>query len=514
MSFSRPTAAFRAGARLRILALMPRFGPLASLALPLLVSCGGPLPAAAPAPSGLAAVVRPIPPPAPSTPEDEPPLPPPVAPPAPIPPPGNVKQVVALDVRGCAIFDNGMLQCWGGFNSDGELGLGHSNEAKTPGWVKGIHDVKKLALGSRETCAVLGSGELHCWGRNWFLDNDTRQKIPMPTRVPGLSGVVDVAVGGEHACAVDTTGSVFCWGGNSDGQLGLGASALRTETRAPTKVPGISDAVGVLASNDGTVVWTRSGDLLRWGDASDSKRSWAALEPTKVDGISGVKRAWMGGPQTCALIAANEVRCFTIETLTALAAGKQYDLGPELVAFAKAFTRKKFLPAPANMIVPDGRGLAGVVDVAVFNHDASALTEKGEVYSWGSAKQGTVGKPERTKGFFPPTRILGLADVVQIAGSYEHRCALDKSGKVRCFGSATPGRFGNDSAKSSVSAVEVAGLPRITSIASGDHCTFALGEDHTLWVWGASWIHSCGRDDGNDHAMTAPQLVQLDTSPP
>lgn len=55
--------------------------------------------------------------------------------------PKHVVSVVADEVRGCAIFDNGMMQCWGGFNFDGELGLGNTKEAEAPGWVQGIHEI-------------------------------------------------------------------------------------------------------------------------------------------------------------------------------------------------------------------------------------------------------------------------------------------------------------------------------------------------------------------------------------
>src|SRR5262245_45759072 len=70
--------------------------------------------------------------------------------------PRHPVQVVASDLRGCAVFDNGMLQCWGGFNYDGELGLGHKKTVKVPGWVEGIHDVRKLALAGHRTCATVG----------------------------------------------------------------------------------------------------------------------------------------------------------------------------------------------------------------------------------------------------------------------------------------------------------------------------------------------------------------------
>jgi alpha-tubulin suppressor-like RCC1 family protein len=120
-----------------------------------------------------------------------------------------------------------------------------------------------------------------------------------------------------------------------------------------------------------------------------------------------------------------------------------------------------------------------------------------------------VGLPERSKGFLKPTLIKGFSGAVAIVGSFQHRCALESSGKVRCFGSGTGGRLGTSAAKSSTSAIEVPGLPRIVRIAAGDHCTFALGEDHSLWAWGESWIGACGLPGDSADVTKAPVTVPL-----
>ncbi|MDC3957031.1 RCC1 domain-containing protein [Polyangium jinanense] len=411
--------------------------------------------------------------------------------------------------RACAIFENGMLQCWGGPNASGQLGRGHTRDETTPAWVQGIRDVKKLVLGRSATCAIVGSGELFCWG-NDRLQQDWHGYVTSPARVPGISNVVDVAVSVWHVCAVDAAGSVFCWGNNQSGQLGLGASAIGTETKRPTQVPGIQDAVGVVVSDNTTLVWTRGGDVLRWGMAKDLTQPGAAPDPRKVEGLAGVKRVRMSHHQACALLATSEVRCFGSDTLASLAAGKEHDYGPKVAPVAA----KLKLPPPRNLIFPDGRGISGVVDVAPFNHDATAWTEKGEVFSWGSAERGTVGRPLRTRGYFPPTRIQGLSDIVEVAGSFKHRCALDKQGNVYCFGDGNSGGFGSDVQRSSPSGVLVPGLPKIVHIASSSYCTFALGEDHSLWGWGSLPGNACGIDGGGERVTKAPIRVPLEPPSP
>lgn len=404
-----------------------------------------------------------------------------------------------------------MLQCWGGFNHHGSLGAGHTQRMATPQWVKGIYGVKKVVLANDRTCAIRNNGELYCWGDNDFLENDPRKDITTPERIPDLTGVVDVTLSNEHGCAVDGGGSVYCWGRNSNGQMGLGAAELGKTFKKPTKIPGIDDAIGVVASDTITHVWTKNGELFRFGQAWDPKREFADPSPRKIPIVSGVKRVNVDDQQACALLSAGEVRCYNHETLKDFLAGKEHDFGPDLAALATALSGRKIPPIPKKFVFPDGRGLSGVIDMAVFNHDASAVTDKGEVYSWGSGERGTVGRPEDTKGFFPPTRIGGFTNAVRIVGSFKHRCALEKNGEVRCFGRR--GLLGSDMRTNSTTAVLVQGIPKIVHLAANEYCTFAIGEDHSIWVWGQSWINACGMED-EDMKSSTPRLVPIDKTAP
>lgn len=489
--------------------------PLGLTLASLLAACGAadPPPATKAPPTAKTAVVAPIvepPPPAPTvtaSAEPEPPKP---------PPPDHVVDVVTSDNRACAVYDNGMLQCWGGFNSRGELGAGDMSRKTAPAWVKGLRGAKKVMLADERTCAIVVGGDLHCWGTNDFLETDARDSIAAPAKVAGLSGVVDVAGSRRHACAVLSTGAVYCWGDNQEGQVGVSAQEVGRKFSKPTLLTNIADVVGIAASDSSTVAWTKGGDLYRWGTASDAKRNYAYPIPKKIDVLSGVKRAVVGDTQTCAVLAAGEVRCFTHETLEDFLAGKQHDFAPDLRKLIQAFARKsrKPIPLPKNLIFPDGRGLKGVSDLIVFNDEASAVTEKGEVWSWGAVDQGTGGKPAGTKGFFPPAQIAGVTKATAIVGSFRHRCELEESGEVRCFGEASQGLLGSSQAKDTTSAVPVSGLPKIAKIASNDHCTFALGVDHSLWVWGTSWLSSCGLGDDGRDPLPAPVKVPLEKPAP
>jgi alpha-tubulin suppressor-like RCC1 family protein len=140
----------------------------------------------------------------------------------------GVAAVSAGYVHTCALLTAGGLKCWG-HNTFGELGDGTNDVRHEPTEVSGLSEgVAAVAAGAWHTCALLTTGGLQCWGRNsdgqLGIGNTDDSNTPMD--VLGLAaGVVAVAAGYAHTCAVLATGTVKCWGWNGQGQLGNGTTA-------------------------------------------------------------------------------------------------------------------------------------------------------------------------------------------------------------------------------------------------------------------------------------------------
>ena len=81
------------------------------------------------------------------------------------------------------------------------------------GAVGGPNTLEQAAIsaGGSQTCALLSTGAVECWGWNYYGqvgDNTTVDRLT-PTQVDGLtSGVTAITTGGSHACALLTTGAV------------------------------------------------------------------------------------------------------------------------------------------------------------------------------------------------------------------------------------------------------------------------------------------------------------------
>jgi hypothetical protein len=145
-----------------------------------------------------------------------------------------------------------------------------------------------------------------------------------------------------------------------------------------------------------------------------------------------------------------------------------------------------------------------IAGVAVGGSHACARTSQGHVYCWGSnysQQLGAVASGHCTLGAFEfpcsaaPLPVAGLHDVVELALSNSDSCALDRAGRVRCWG-ASQSRIFEDGSRCiargpnpvpnnltcSASPAIVAGLETVTSIGGwGTQC--AAQQDGTVKCW-------------------------------
>ncbi|MBL4684412.1 MAG: hypothetical protein JKY37_07465 [Nannocystaceae bacterium] len=168
---------------------------------------------------------------------------------------GPVVQLAAGGSNTCALLETGAVRCWG-WNGSGELGYGdigigmQLEEPASVGEVEVGGPVVQLAAGRRHTCAVLSMGRVRCWGRGesgrlgYGNEDDVGDdETPAEAGDVDVGGpVVQVTVGGNHTCALLVSGSVRCWGANSNGQLGYG----HTESIGDNETPASAGDVPIL----------------------------------------------------------------------------------------------------------------------------------------------------------------------------------------------------------------------------------------------------------------------------
>ena len=151
-----------------------------------------------------------------------------------------------------ALTEDGSLYAWG-YNSRGLLGVGDKMDRNTPTKVNLPGMVKEIMHKSNSVYTILEDGSLYAWDYN----------TPTPTKINLPGTIKELITNGNSVYAILEDGSLYAWGSNSEGQLGVGSENEYVNT--PNKV-NLPDTIKELITNGiSFYAMLEDGSLYAWG---------------------------------------------------------------------------------------------------------------------------------------------------------------------------------------------------------------------------------------------------------
>jgi len=162
-----------------------------------------------------------------------------------------------------AIDENGKVWSWG-YNANGELGIGHTEERAVPTPVPGLSNVKEVTAGTFMSAALDQEGNVFAWGSNAgdFGDGTLTNRL-VPTVVPNWKGTKAIKASTGSLMAIREDGTVWGSGSNRYGRLADNSEVDRYEPVRMGSV--VTDAVSVAVGYHHTVVLKGDGTLCAAG---------------------------------------------------------------------------------------------------------------------------------------------------------------------------------------------------------------------------------------------------------
>ncbi|PVD23797.1 hypothetical protein C0Q70_17071 [Pomacea canaliculata] len=325
----------------------------------------------------------------------------------PLPSPDTqVVQVAAGRTQRAAVTKHGRLFVWEPVGMGGEIALpgaldsGHS--ALIPRYLEGqaavtiqhvaCGDLFTACLTDRGILMTYGSGVHGCLGHGNYSDV-TQAKI-----VEALLGyeVVQVSCGASHVLAVTNEHEIFAWGrGDNAGRLGLG-NEESSPAPQPVAVPDDVRPCSVHCGVDCSVIRTLDGALLCCGSNRNNK---LALDQITAEGVLErlVEEVHVLTPVASAPISNMQVQVVAVgtsHTAVVNAEGKCYTFG------SNQFRQLGFDKEPQDRRPGLLRALTSysITTVACGDTFTVAVTDAGDIFSWGKSARGRLGRLDDEPG--------------------------------------------------------------------------------------------------------------------
>jgi alpha-tubulin suppressor-like RCC1 family protein len=396
--------------------------------------------------------------------------------------PKTIKDISSGQRHFLALDTEGAVWSWGS-NQCGELGRVAASFS-SPAKIDVLSDIEKIFSAYDHNIVIKSTGQMLGWGGNEYgslgvVSSSSNKCLFSPTKIPIDTPIIDISIGAHHVLAIDQEQRAWSWGSNFSSQLG---SSDFGDGFPPHRIESLDSIVGVFAGQQHSAAQGADGTIWTWGAnyngelGLDSSQYTVVALPEKIDGhwggvdISGSShhKVFVGRDGKVYIRGSNHSGLFGISSLT--------------LAYSDMVT-----------VV---NGVDSVSKVDTSNHHILAIDLQGRVWSWGENRVGQLGNGSEVDTIKPQTIDHFALPIKEVSVGAFHSLALDEDGFVWSWGSNRDGQLGRspDSFPHSSTPIRLEQLPKISAIATGGHHSIALDLDGQVWSWGANRDSQLGRE--------------------
>ena len=325
-------------------------------------------------------------------------------------------------------FD-GAVMAWG--NGDrGQLGITDNyhgvgvNNLVIPHAVPALKRffILAIAAGRWHNMALTSDRSVYVWGAGHFgqLGLDNFESLGKPQLVRALDGraVCKLLCGGWHSAVITETGKMMLWGKNTHGQLGLGDTKstnfpkINQDLRMAGKI-----RTAALGANHTLVVMVMN-KVYAFGDNNygqlgvDDRRQNKEVPKEIIDlARKNICQVTAGDQHSVALSVFGEVWAWGGSPFGQLGHGGIMDISK---------------PAPLlerHNIPPDVRAIQCGYTFT------TALSKKGDVYTWGQGESGELGHPQKVL-LYAPAQLMDFTNILMISCGHRHAAAVQFTPRI------------------------------------------------------------------------------------
>lgn len=267
-----------------------------------------------------------------------------------------------------------------------------------------------------------------------------------------ISDVINMSSGKSHVVALTNGGQLYTWGSGESGELGQG-SRLR-ELKVPKKIVYEAKFVDISCGDNHTCAIDARGNMYSWGQNFDRqlglyKKSEKALPPQ--------------------------------------------------VHVENVIMAPKFLPF--SLLHP-------IKVIACGSRFTVALTQEGQVWTWGAGESGQLGTGKFSKRDCP-SALESVDDVfVSIACGFAHVVGSTEGGSLYSWGLNAKGQLGHNDIAARALPEKVTGVSRVSKVYASDHSSAYINSVGELFTWGSGKYYRLMNGDPSSHVL-APSHVSV-----